>query len=166
VHCPAERYTFISSMQCAMSDLSAFEVHRRIRWPFQQYVAMFLWQDSKDTSAYSCSNFILYLARWQTSPRINLTALRIQYEFIANAIRYEKSAREYTEWDIKNRPFRWRCLYCTCTCLSVETISMLIVVSFCTEWNKNLINVLKFYTKILRYDRRTPEAFWHNGKIH
>jgi len=31
---------------------------------------------------------------------------------------------------------------------------------------KSKTDVLKFYTEILRYNRSTPEAFLHNGKIH
>jgi len=34
------------------------------------------------------------------------------------------------------------------------------------ETKPNLINALKFYTEILQYNQSTPEAFWHNGKIH
>jgi len=35
------------------------------------------------------------------------------------------------------------------------------IVSFYTRWNQNLINVLKFYTEILRYHPSTPESFLH-----
>jgi len=49
------------------------------------------------------------------------------------------------------------CLYSTCTCLTIQHFSCLFLQEL-----KPKPDVLKFYTKILQYNRSTTVAFCHN----